>query len=99
MHVCVFGRGTRHIALSPSQIYTLTKDFIAARHQRAIESVAQSLNWTETWLACLDPLGDTDRMTVPPTQCPLPLLAGLQSHAPGHSGAQSELALVTPDAQ
>lgn len=99
MRVCVFGRRTRHIALSPSQIYTLTKDFMAASRQRAMESITRSLNRTETWPACLDPLGDAHRTTIAPTQCPPPHWLDCNHIAPGHNGARLGLALVTPDAQ
>lgn len=72
MRVCIFGRRTRHIALSLSQIYTLTKDFMAACRQRAMESITRSLNRTETWPACLDPWAMlTARLSLLPN-APLP---------------------------
>lgn len=74
MRARIFGRRRQHVAFSSSQIYTLTKDFSALGCQRATESVTQSLNRTETWLVCLDPLGDAHHTTVPPTQCLLIIL-------------------------
>lgn len=95
MHVCVLGRRMWHITLSPTQIYTLTKDFIAADRQRTIESGAPHNRWTgqETFLACLDPLGDVNRTTGPPTLSCHPPSPRLDI-APGHNAGNTGCSMI-----
>lgn len=100
MPAWVFGRKQQHITLYPSQICALTKDFIAADRQRAMECATQSLNRTENLSGSFGSPGWRSLHNCPsyPVLSP-PLLAGLQSHCPGHNGARLGLRLVTPDAQ